>query len=64
MGVISDGKYVPMAVVNDSGVTERGKYIDAGLFIGEMQSMCLSTRVSFKLFAETHPKHTSQDIIT
>ncbi len=63
MVVISAGKYVPIAVVNDPGVTERGKYIDAGLIIWEMQSVSLSTRLSYKWFIETHPKYTCQDLI-
>lgn len=50
-------EYVPVAVVNDPGVNERGKYMDAGLVIWEMQSMSLSTRLSFKWFIETHPEH-------
>lgn len=48
MGVISAGKYVPMVVVNDPGVNERGKYMDADLIIWETQSVSLSTRLSFK----------------
>lgn len=46
MGVISAGKYVPVVVVNDPGVSESGKYIGADLIIWEMQSVSLSTRLS------------------